>query len=119
LAIATQYAPVVGHQDQVQLVANDSRRQSCPAGWQGRVRECDAAVMSASSFADALPITGLALAIAGVALICVNLRHARRIGPQSGATGIARALGSWVVVIAGFSMILIGIGLLLAPAAAI
>jgi hypothetical protein len=76
-------------------------------------------VMSDSLIAGALPIAGLLLAIAGVGMICLNLRHARRIGPQSGVAGLARVCGSWVVVIAGCFMILIGVSMVLAPAAAI
>ena len=76
-------------------------------------------MVSSSSFANELPIAGLILAVAGVVLICLNLRHARRVGPQTGGAGLARAMCSWAVVIAGGFMILVGVAMLLAPAAAI
>jgi hypothetical protein len=67
--------------------------------------------------AAAKVIAGLGFALAGVALIYLNLRSARRSGPEAGTVGLVRAVGSWVAVVAGAATIFLGLSLLISAAA--
>jgi hypothetical protein len=61
---------------------------------------------------------GIGLAAAGATLICLNLRSARRSGPQSGVAGLVRAFASWIAVLTGGTLLALGLLLSASPFAA-